>query len=184
MAMTTSTAGDRVEAGSTQAPLRVCVIGLGGGGFHWEAQRIVQAVRRPLELVLVFAGPAGGLVYWDSKDAIKSRHIVRSPSLMGDGLPAKALGLLHNLRLAFAILSAERPAVVLAVGTAQAVPFAIAARALGIPLWFAESITRTRRPSRTATWMDRFRLGTRLYFYWDGLGAYLPGGIHGREETR
>jgi hypothetical protein len=57
-------------------PLRVCVVGLGGGGFHWEAQRIIQFVKRPFELILVFSGPSGGLIYWNSKDSVKASYVV------------------------------------------------------------------------------------------------------------
>jgi UDP-N-acetylglucosamine:LPS N-acetylglucosamine transferase len=163
------------ETGSCQ-PLRICLLGLGGGGFHWEVQRIIKAVRRPLELILIYAGPNGGIVYWDSKDSVRSSYIVRSPALTGDGPISKVIGVARNLVMATNILAKERPDAILAVGTAQAIPFGIAARMVGVPLWYVESITRARRPSKTAQIVHRFRLSTKFYYYWRDLSKELRGG--------
>jgi UDP-N-acetylglucosamine:LPS N-acetylglucosamine transferase len=168
-------------AGAT--PLCVCVLGLGGGGFHFEVQKIIQQVKRPLELVLVYAGPEGGLIYWNSKDVVRAKYIVRSPSLTGDGLFAKAIGSLRNVREAFRILRAEKPDVVLGAGTAQALPFAIAAKLLGTRLWFVESITRALHPCRTCAWMHRFGLGSRVYYYWRSLRPQLPRAVCMEEDA-
>ena len=157
--------------------LRICVLGLGGGGFHWEAQRIIGAIDRPLELVLIFAGPAGGLRYWTTDDAVVAEHIVRSPSLTGDGAVVKAMRVLGNIVQAVRILRKERPDITLGVGTAQAVPFGIAARILGRELWYAESITRMRMPCRTTMIMRRFKLARRIYFFSKDLKEYIPDGI-------
>jgi UDP-N-acetylglucosamine:LPS N-acetylglucosamine transferase len=168
---------------ATAQPLRVCIIGLGGGGFHWQAQRIIRAVQRPLELVLVFAGPGGGLQYWNSNGVIRSQYIVRSPSIIGDGFAARGRAFLGSVWSAVRILRRERPDVVLAAGTAQAIPFAFAARLLGVRLWFVESVTRSLRPSRTAAWLHRFRL-TRMYFYWSSLTPELRRGICMEDTAR
>jgi hypothetical protein len=157
--------------------LRVCVVGLGGGGFHWEAQRIVQFVKRPFELILVFSGPSGGLIYWTSKDSVKASYILRSPSLAGDGLLVKLIISLHNVWQALRIISTEQHNIVLAVGTAQAIPFGIAARIMGKPLWFIESVTRVCKPCRAGHWISRLGLGTRFYYYWTDLAGYYPDGI-------
>lgn len=158
------------------ARLKVCVIGLGGGGFHWEAQKVIQNVRRPLDLVLVYAGPGGGLMYWHSKDEVVAKYIVRSPALTGDNYPKKAARLLHNLWQAISILAQEKPDVVLSVGTAQAVPFGIAARLLRIRHLFAESVTRARHPSRTARMVHRLGLSSKFYYYWTELEQYFDRG--------
>lgn len=157
--------------------LRICVIGLGGGGFHWEVQRIIQFVKRPLELVLVFSGPNGGLIYWNSKDSVKASYALRSPSLTGDSLTVKFLRAVENVWHALRIISVEQPDVVVAVGTAQAIPFGIAARITGKPLWFIESATRIRQPCRTGQWISRFSIAKRLYYYWIDLAGYYPDGI-------
>jgi UDP-N-acetylglucosamine:LPS N-acetylglucosamine transferase len=166
--------------------LRVCVVGLGGGGFHWEAQRIIQAVQRPLELVLVYGGPDGGIVHWDSDDHIASSYIVRSPSLTGDSRWGQLLRTSLNLWHAVRILAKEGPDIVLAVGTAQALPFALAARLLNQPVWYVESVTRVRTPSRTGRWIARLRVAARLYYYSPDLRAYYPSGtcIEHSEHTQ
>ena len=165
-------------------PLRVCVIGLGGGGFHWEAQKIIQLVKRPLELILVFAGPKGGLIYWTSKDLIRASYILPSPSLMGDNLPRKCFRLLYNGFQALLIVINEQPDVILAVGSAQAIPFAIAGRILGTPLWFMESLTRISGPSRTGYWIYRLGLAVRFYYYWRDLARHYGGGYSMEKPQR
>jgi hypothetical protein len=146
-----------------------------------EVQRIIQMIREPLELVLVFAGPEGGIIYWDSKDAVAASYVVRSPSLTGDSALSKLVGVVRNVRQALTIIATERPDLVLAAATAQAVPFGIAARILRTPLWFVESITRVRKPCRTGMLMSRLRLCTRIYYYWPALSGHLPRGICGAE---
>ncbi len=159
------------------APLRVCVVGLGGGGFHWEAQRIIQAIRRPLELVLVYGGPDGGIMYWHTDDPVKSRYLLRSPTLTGDSRLGSMLRTLWSVWKAGAILRRERPDVILAVGTSQAVPFALAARLVGGRLWYVESITRVRTPSRSGLLLSRLRLAGRLYYFSRQLRPHYPAGI-------
>lgn len=185
--MSKALAGHARQCATTEQPsmrrIRVCVIGLGGGGFHWEAQKVIGAVRRPMELVLVYAGPGGGLIYWDNEDQVRSTYVARSPSLTGDRLPDKLLGVIQNVLQACRILLKEHPDVVLAVGTAQAVPFGIAARLLRKRMWFAESITRMKVPSRTARWIVKLGLASRLYFYSTDLAKYFPRGIC-MERTR
>jgi len=144
--------------------VRVCVLGLGGGGFAWEAQKIVSSVRRPLELVLVFSGPRGGLKYFFSDHQVVGSYDIRSPALTGDRTLGQVRVLGENVLAAFKIIRKERPDVVLAVGTAQAIPWALAARVLHCPIWYAESVTRVRTPSRTARIMQS--LATRNYFFW------------------
>lgn len=153
-------------------PLRVCVLGLGGGGFHMESQRIINGVRRPLELVLVFAGPAGGIRRWESYHPVKSVYLLRSPALIGDRFWHKLYHGVVNLKRAFQILIADQPDVILAVGTAQALPFGLAGRCLGQPLWFVESCTRVHGPSRTGTWLHRLRLATQFFYAWPTLARH------------
>ena len=166
-----------MQVSTNKKPLRVCVIGLGGGGFHWEAERIIRAVGRPLELVLIYAGPNGGLQYWKTDDKIIATLIVRSPSLTGDQRLRKAMHVLVTVWQAFSVLRKYPIDVILSVGTAQAVPFGIAARLTGVPLWHAESITRMRAPSRTAKLVARLRLASRFYYYSRDLKPYFPRGI-------
>ena len=166
-----------VQASLPMRPLRICVLGLGGGGFHWEAQRIISSVSRPLELVLVYAGPAGGLDYWMTDDVVAAKHIVRSPSLTGDSAVHKIVGVIVNIFRAFRILRSEKPDITLAVGTAQAVPFGIAARLLRLNFWYVESVTRMRKPCRTTILIRRYNLASRIYFYSRELKPFIADGI-------
>lgn len=158
-------------------PLRICVLGLGGGGFQGECQLILRQVQRPLELILIFAGPDGGVRSWQGTHPVSAIYFLRSPSLMGDTLGRSLFYGCVNLIRAAEILVADQPDLVLATGTAQAIPFALACRILGRPLWFIESVTRVRRPSRTGAWLHRLRLATELFYYWPTLRSFFPRGI-------
>jgi hypothetical protein len=87
------------------------------------------------------------------------------------------LVVIGNLFHAFRVLRRDRPDLVLAVATAQAIPFGIVARLLGMEMWYAESITRMKAPCRTTTLMHALRIPTRLYYYSRDLRARLPRGI-------
>jgi glycyl-tRNA synthetase alpha subunit len=89
----------------------------------------------------------------------------------------KLIRSVHNVWQALKIISTEQLDIVLAAGTAQAIPFGIAARIIGKPLWFIESVTRARRPCRTGYWISRLGLGRRLYYDWADLDGYYPDGI-------
>lgn len=160
------------DALAERHPLRVCVLGLGGGGFHYECQQILNSVCRPLELVLVFSGPGGGVRRWESPHVVRSMYHLRSPSLMGDNILATLYYGCVNVVRALQILIAEQPDLVFAVGSAQAVPFGLAGKLLQRPLWFVESVTRVHNPSRTAIWVHRFWLGSRFFYFWPDLGRY------------
>ena len=161
-----------------QRPLRVCLLGLGGGGFHLESRRIINSIRRSVELVLVFSGPRGGIKLWESPHPVRATYHLRSPSLKGDRFWHKLYYVLVNLVQSIQVLIVDKPDVLLAVGTAQAIPFGIAAKLLGIPMWFAESLTRVERPSRTGKWIYRGRLSTRFFYYWPDLADYYPHGTY------
>lgn len=157
--------------------LRVCLLGLGGGGFHWEVERIIRSIKRPLELILIFAGPNGGIIFWKTEHYIKNSYVVRSPTLTGDNWLTSVSGVFVNVYQALRILSREKVDLVLAVGTSQAVPFGIAARILRKPLWFVESFTRVRIPCRTGVLVSQLRLATRNYYYWPELARHYTKGI-------
>jgi UDP-N-acetylglucosamine:LPS N-acetylglucosamine transferase len=169
---------------NSRRPLRVCLLGLGGGGFHLEILKLVQHTERPLELILIFAGPAGGIINWGTEDVIRSSYVVRSPSLTGDSTAARVARFAGNLWLALRILLAERPDLILAVGTAQAVPFAFSGKLVGTPLWFVESCTRVHAPSRTGRIIAKLRLSERIYYFWPELARHFKRGICTQEVTR
>jgi hypothetical protein len=63
-------------------------------------------------------------------------------------------------------------------------PFGLATRVIGKPLWFIESLTRVRLPSRTGRWICRLGLATRFYYYWADLARYYPEEICMEEVKR
>ena len=150
---------------------RVCVIGLGGGGFHREVEHLLAQMPADVELVLVYAIHTQTRGNWRSPGRVHRAFAVRSPALFHDGWPRRIRASVAAAWRALAILVATRPDCVLAVGTALAVPFGFAARLTGVPLIFVESVTRVRAPSRTGRLLSVLRLTARHYVQWPGLAA-------------
>jgi UDP-N-acetylglucosamine:LPS N-acetylglucosamine transferase len=155
----------------TGAPKRVCVLGLGGGGFHLAAERILAGMHCALELVLVYTSDTQTTENWSSPFPVVQAFVVRSPSLHRDSLWRRAWTMAAALWCAFWVLLACEPDCLLAVGTAQAVPFGLAARLLAIPMVFIESITRVNRHSRTGKLVSRLRLASQHFVQWETLAA-------------
>lgn len=84
---------------------------------------------------------------------------------------------LVNLWEALVILRKERPDVILSTGAGPIVPFAIAAKALRVPVVFVESACRIQEPSLTGRLM--YRLADRFYYQWRSLERFFPNGTYG-----
>ncbi len=152
-------------------PRRILVLGLGGGGFHFEMEHLVSQLPADLELVLVYAIHTQVHGNWHSPARPHRAFVVRSPTLFHDGWPRRLWSLAAACWRAAGILLATRPDCVLAVGTAQAVPFALGARLAGVPMIFVESLTRVGGPSRTARLLSSLRLTTIHYVQWPRLAS-------------
>lgn len=148
---------------------RICVIGIGGGGFHYAVERVVSQMSGDVDLVLVYSIASQCRHNWRSPAPVRRAFVVRSPALTGDSWLRTVYLCLAALWRALGILIATRPDCVLAVGTSLAVPFGAAARLVGVPLFFVESMTRVRRPSRTGRLVAFFRLARRHYVQWQSL---------------
>lgn len=156
--------------------LCVCVVGLGGGGFHAESELILSQVNSELDCVLVFSGPNGGILRWNVTGEPKASYKVISPLLMGEGYWRLIYRLPLNFILAMYILIAQRVDVVFGVGTIQFIPFALAARLLGKQSWFFESVTRVKKPSLTGVILSKLPLANRVYYCWYTLSGYFKNG--------
>jgi UDP-N-acetylglucosamine:LPS N-acetylglucosamine transferase len=157
--------------GANPAPLRVCVLGLGGGGHHFQIERLFSALGGNLELVLVYVIDTQVDANWASPAPVRRVFVVRSPLLKGDSLVSQAWRLPLAVARAFVVLAAARPDCMVAVGTAQAIPFACAGWLLGIPLFFVESITRVNAPGRTGRIVSRLGLARKLFYQWPEAAA-------------
>lgn len=162
---------------STAGPLKVCILGLGGGGFQYETQSILENVKRPLELILVFGGPRGGILRWESPHTVGSIYFLRSPSLRSDKTWQTIFHTLNNFFWAFVVCLVESPDLVIAVSTSQAVPFGLTARILRIPFWFVESAARVTSLTLTAKFICWLRLCEKFYYVWPSLNHCCSRGI-------
>ncbi|MBJ93904.1 MAG: UDP-N-acetylglucosamine--LPS N-acetylglucosamine transferase [Rickettsiales bacterium] len=89
------------------------------------------------------------------------------------------LNLWRNLRLAFRLLRAERPDVVLSTGAGVSVPFLLLARLMGMRTIYLESITRIHELSLSGRLVYPFV--SRFLVQWEELTAQYPRAeFHGR----
>lgn len=77
----------------------------------------------------------------------------------------------RNFRLAWRMIRAYKPDVILSTGAALAVPFFVVGRILGVRLIYVESFTRVRRPALT---------GRLVYPLSDAFFVQWPTGSHPR----
>lgn len=80
--------------------------------------------------------------------------------------------LLRNARLALRVVREERPAALITTGAGVAVPFAWAARLLGIPVFYVESLTRIEQLSLSGRMIAP--IARQVYVQWPELAATSP----------
>lgn len=166
---------------------RLCILGLGSGGHHSQIERLTRGLPADWEFVLLYVIDSQVEGTWNrlplsqyGKAANKTRplagvYVVRSPSLMGDSRFRKWCLTVFGFFKGLGVLLATRPDALVAVGSAQAVPVGLAARLLGVPLYFVESITRVHRLSATGRAIHRYRLAKRFFVQWPQLAKKYPG---------
>lgn len=146
---------------------RVVVLGLGGGGFHFQMERLFSSLNGDLELVLVYVLPClAKKIKWHSRFPVVGIYTIRPPSMYGDWELAKLVRMPVATWRAFWLLVAHKPDCVITVASALAIPFGVAARLLRIPVLYVESITRVQEAGRTGKWMRRLGLARHRYYQW------------------
>jgi hypothetical protein len=144
-------------------PLRVLLVSSSGGvlldllGLRpwWSQHTVHWAVVRAPDTEAAVRGAAHTWV---------REHSARRP-----------FGLLLGLRRAVAILRSPRPDVVVSAGTGAAVPFFLAARALGIPAFWVSTLNLVETPGIAARICARLARGVLLQR--ESMLAAHPGGI-------
>jgi beta-1,4-N-acetylglucosaminyltransferase len=109
----------------------------------------------------------------DARSLLAGEEVVfaHGPTNRNFGLVA-VRNLLRNGRMAFRLLRAVRPRVVLTTGAGVAVPFAWLGRLLGARVVYVESLTRIERPSLSCRLIAP--VATRIYAQWPELTAAVP----------
>jgi hypothetical protein len=147
-----------------------------GGGFYGELRGLLPKLEtaRPRLMLIPDTG-------WSLAGDFPDDLCVKTPSLIrsrAEGVrrsPGFLLGVIGQYRR---ILLRERPTAVVALGSVDTMPLAIAARLAGIPLVFIESITRVSDLSTTGKWVYRLRLARRFYVQWPRLAALYPRAVY------
>lgn len=155
------------------------LVTLCGGGWHREAQRVLEQF------------PADQFRFAYVYGHCRGVHGAARLEMPHDGprYPMHYLGptrspwfgrFSNTARFAWSMLEADRlvkrlrPAAIIAIGTAMAVPLFVAGRRHGATCVFVESLTRFRNLSATGRWVRRLRLADRLYVQWPQLQRSLP----------
>lgn len=116
---------------------------------------------------------------WVTFDKSDARSLLRDEDvLFGHGPTNRSLvNLLRNLVLAWRVLGAVRPSIVLTTGAGIAVPFAWVGRLRGARVVYVESFTRIDTPSLSCRLIAP--CADRIYVQWPELLAALPGAKYG-----
>ncbi len=104
----------------------------------------------------------------DVMDRLAGERLVPSHSPTTRNVP----NMLRNAALAWRVLRDERPSLVISAGAGVAVPFFVAARALGIPTVFIEVYDRVDTPTMTGRLCGPFT--TRRIVQWQSQLDFYP----------
>lgn len=156
------------------------LVTLFGGGWHREMRLILErfspeefrfayvyghvgGVHGAAQLSMPHPGPCYPIHYLGPT----RKHLLRF-------LPNAARLILSFIE-AFLLVRRLRPAAILALGTATAVPLFAAGRLFGSRCVFIESLTRVEQMSLTGRIVHRLRLADRLYVQWRKLEQHVAG---------
>lgn len=152
------------------------LVTLGGGGYLWEAQKLIQQLGNN-SFRYAFVTGDDCMV----PDEYRACEIYRLKSFATIGRPhywQTIPGLLCACFQAYKILLRSKPDCVLCVAAPSGVPLGVAARMLNIRLVFVESVTRFERPSLTARIVMRLGLADRFYVQWPDCISLYPDAIY------
>ncbi|MFQ5413513.1 MAG: hypothetical protein ACE5E6_03545 [Phycisphaerae bacterium] len=150
------------------------LVTVGGGGWHQQGVRLVER--------LSTAEFRFAYVYGINKFVTSTRRLTMPHD--GPRYPMRCIAQTHrhavrrftnlarfawSLADAFRLIRRLRPQAVIALATTMSVPLFVAARCLGIPCVFIESLTRSTRLSWTGRVVYHLRLAQRFYVQWPGL---------------
>lgn len=133
-----------------------------GGGFQLESQMLIRQLYG-VELSLVLPDDSVLSTWMEA-------HRIERVATLSTRANASRLRLLRrfakNFWQSFRIFRRTRPAYVICIGSSICVPGFVAAKLLGIPRVYIESIARTDTQSATGALVERFHLASRYYVQW------------------
>jgi beta-1,4-N-acetylglucosaminyltransferase len=146
------------RARSSQGPvLLVC-----SSGGHLLQMLQLRPAWEPVERVWITFDKS------DARALLAGERVVYAHCPTNRNIP----NLLRNLRLAWRVLSRERPAALITTGAGVAVPFAWLAKLRSIPVTYVESFTRINELSMSGRMIAP--VASRLYVQWPELAAKVP----------
>lgn len=127
-----------------------------------------------LQLLALRNAWAGFSHLWVTNDRADARSLLAGEDVAYAHWPTSRnlKNLVRNLFVAWRVVRATRPRVVLTTGAATAVPFAWIARMHGARIVYVESLTRIHAPSLSCRLIAP--VAARLYVQWPELRAALP----------
>ena len=131
-----------------------------------EGEVLVVTIDRPEARNAVDLAAASGIA--EAMDRLDGERVLHSHSPTTRNVP----NLARNAVLAVQLLRRERPSLVVSAGAGVAVPFFVAAWALGIPTVFIEVYDRVDSPTLTGRLCGPFT--TRRIVQWKSQLAFYP----------
>jgi len=127
-----------------------------------------------LQLLALREGWAGFSHVWVTNDRSDARSLLAGEQVAYAHWPTirNLKNLVRNTLLAWGIVRAVRPKVVVTTGAATAVPFAWVARLHGARVVYIESLSRIRTPSLSCRLIAP--IASRIYVQWPDLIDALP----------
>lgn len=141
------------------------MITLGGGGHLWQSRSLIRQLAPDYDLVFV----TGDQTIVPKGAPFSTSRVYRLPevaSIARHGNAHRLIRVLAGVRAARHVIREARPRMIIGVATALSLPLLLAARTLGIPAVFIESITRTDGLSQTGRLVHRLGLAKAVYVQW------------------
>lgn len=79
-----------------------------------------------------------------------------------------------NVFVALSIIRRIKPKAVFSTGGPICIPFAIAAKVLGIKFVYLDTLSRVVEPSNTARFLYKYRLATEMFCQWETVSKQYP----------
>ena len=147
-------------------PIKKTVLStLAGGGHLWESISLLQKFQGKYDLHFVTAKQC---LIPDIAIIKKSKvHTITDiGNFSRDKMWQRAYDFAKSFLDSYILMRKLKPHVVVAVGTSLSLPVFVAAKLLGIPAVFIESITRVEGLSKTGEIIQKYGLAKRCYVQW------------------
>jgi UDP-N-acetylglucosamine:LPS N-acetylglucosamine transferase len=144
---------------------RKVMITMGGGGYLWEALRLLDSMGDEFEYAYVTGSDCMVPPMFSGREVyIITTISTKSSPHWWQAFPKLILASMQSL----GVIWKAKPDVIVGVAAPLSVPLAVAGKMFRKKVVFIESITRVAHPSLTGRILEKLRLADRIYVQWSG----------------